>query len=74
MTTWIKCSDRLPEEGKRVLLWFVEPPARLGCESRALFGHLCPAYKRMRPEGYTGDFSDQITHWMPLPDPPKEDA
>ena len=72
MAEWISVKDRLPEAGSRVLvfdetseefdLWSLEPRESEWC-----------------PIGWydsAGWFrrGDEITHWMPLPEPPKEDA
>lgn len=60
---WIKCSERLPEDGLTVLLY--ERPDELW------FG-----YFDGEPEAIVffgaGSKRKNITHWMPLPEPPKE--
>lgn len=63
MENWIKVSDRLPPEGK----------FRMSAEVLTLAG------KKMRVKLYDHklgqwDGSPQvtITHWMPLPEPPKD--
>lgn len=67
MSKWIKCSERMPEEGKPVL--FVssiggrvhnnvyEWDGRTWCDFRADYNELS---------------MDVFTHWMPLPEPPQE--
>ncbi|OOF50706.1 hypothetical protein BKK52_00735 [Rodentibacter trehalosifermentans] len=64
---WISVIDRLPEEGVDVIVYsdyakavFV---AWLSCEDNTCF------------TDENGDYGliDEITHWQPLPEPPKED-
>ncbi len=62
---WIKCSDRMPEyskavlitDGKFVHLGWVRNPAHFK-------GKHCPFDSHMGVKPNT-------THWMPLPEPPK---
>lgn len=66
---WISCSDRMPEDTKMLLAfsqgeivaaywnWVVNPID----------------YKKYRAFTYlSGNILDDVTHWMPLPEPPKE--
>lgn len=66
---WISCSDRMPEDTKMLLAfsqgeivaaywnWVVNPID----------------YKKYRAFTYlSGNILDDVTHWMPLPDPPQE--
>ena len=73
---WIAVKDRLPEVGQDVLVWY--------------HGSCCTAYLqkvksvKLQPPQFNnvemfewcfGDFEDfDVTHWMPLPTPPKEEA
>lgn len=66
---WIKCSDRLPAENKAVLAigrW------RMGaCEW--VERYLLAWYTS---EGWAADqglVNGQVTHWMPLPNPPESE-
>lgn len=76
MSEWISVKDRLPESGVPVLVTFV------GYTDNKLHSD---GVARWEPDlnGYNGgwewtlDFSDatvEITHWMPLPEPPKEET
>lgn len=63
--SWIPLTERYPEENKRVLLWCKEDGVNIGCYTgygpfrvRLWEPHIIP---------------DRPTHWMPLPEPPKED-
>ena len=63
MADWISVKDRLPEEGRFVLVF---------CER---FHNSSPMFVSRRLDfnywgGLGRDFG--ITHWMPLPEPPKE--
>ena len=66
---WISCSDRMPEDTKMLLAfsqgeivaaywnWVVNPID----------------YKKHRAFTYlSGNILDDVTHWMPLPEPPQE--
>lgn len=60
---WISVEDRLPEYGEDVLVYYagdgIEPPH---------VGKTCRLYNmRFLLEGVYG----QVTHWMPLPEPPR---
>lgn len=79
---WIPVTERLPEENERYLTVMhrtVDP------EYRAEFGddntevRITRYYKgewklpRHSPEWINDVITDTITHWMPLPEPPKEE-
>ncbi|EPP2665406.1 DUF551 domain-containing protein [Escherichia coli] len=68
---WISCSDRMPEDTKMLLAfsqgeivaaywnWVVNPID----------------YKKYRAFTYlSGNILDDVTHWMPLPEPPQQDG
>ena len=58
---WIKCSDQLPQEGKVVLL----------CDQG---GYMTAGWLhngRFYLESMVW-FQHEFTHWMPLPEPPKQ--
>ncbi len=62
---WISVEDRLPEEGHEVLgAYLLEDSEH--CQSVLLF-----ARGEFMTE-YDGEFYGIVTHWMPLPEPPKE--
>ena len=66
MSEWISVKDKMPEDGIRVLTY---------ADNSAMF-------VASRDDGWyvdTGEYYyssplTNITHWMPLPEPPKEDA
>lgn len=70
MPKWIKCSDRMPEPMVDVLVW---PPAfgLAGGEHDVAFrSKFVDAWVGSHIQhGCEWDFGE-ITHWMPLPDPP----
>lgn len=53
---WISIKDRLPERGQTVIAW-------------VLMGEMLSSYHLMQ---YISQWNEDITHWMPLPEPPKE--
>jgi len=60
MSEWISVEDRLPEKPRLVLVW----------EGEVEFGN----YQHNRWNVWTRDdfsVSNLVTHWMPLPEPPK---
>ncbi|ELV1318666.1 DUF551 domain-containing protein [Escherichia coli] len=69
--SWISCSDRMPEDTKMLLAfsqgqivaaywnWVISPID----------------YKKYRAFTYlSGNILDDVTHWMPLPEPPEQDG
>ena len=79
---WISVKDRLPELNEIVLAVLNEPNKRLNYpyeEKTLLLFRRGYKYitgyeeKWERPFGAeTRDYNDEVTHWMPLPEPPKE--
>ena len=81
MNNWISVKDRLPEEGKRVIGW----GQRWIDVGEVMYGtaddydpdHIIPDDQpnevrwRWHRDG-TLVHDQNVTHWMPLPDPPKE--
>ncbi|QTH80040.1 EaA-like protein [Escherichia phage vB_EcoP_ZX5] len=67
--SWISCSDRMPEDTK-MLLAFSQG------EIVAAYWNwvMSPIdYKKYRAFTYlSGNILDDVTHWMPLPEPPQE--
>ncbi len=67
---WISCRDRLPKKDIDVLVYYP-----YWCETPIQVAHL-------NCDGLTFDLSDgefnlpfhAVTHWMPLPKPPKEET
>ena len=60
---WISVEERLPEvKGKYIVC----------TRKKAVY---CTAFRFFHGEGYFAtDLNTHITHWMPLPEPPKEGA
>lgn len=78
MSDWIKCSERLPDEDSYVVAakhyGSGMPPDAAVCWF--IHGRFCLHDDGLSASNYDGgacismDF--QVTHWMPLPDPPKD--
>ena len=69
MAEWIKCNERMPEDGVDVLVW-----APTGAYASMEWGaHVAQREARF---GWTGDVEwahlDRTTHWQYLPEPPSE--
>lgn len=62
---WISINDRFPNNGEYVLVVGVENIVAESCYSDKDFWH--PYYGQEYTDRFTG-----ITHWMPLPEPPKQ--
>lgn len=68
MTDWIKCSDRLPLDKEWVLSFD-------GSDIYITKFHQTTDRRHKIRAGkfeLSDDFCDEITHWMPLPELPKE--
>lgn len=68
---WISCSDRMPEDTK-MLLAFSQ-----GQIVAAYWNWVMSPidYKKYRAFTYlSGNILDDVTHWMPLPEPPQQDG
>lgn len=65
---WIPVTERLPEKDIEVVGWYKDnpfSPFRYGIVSWNGHGWVFT---------YAQRYVDDVTHWMPLPEPPKEDA
>lgn len=64
---WISVNDRLPEENKSVLGWYKDNP----------FSGYTVEVVSWNGKGwvfvYAQRYVTNVTHWMPLPEPPKEE-
>ena len=65
---WIPVKDRMPEAGGYVVCIAKRNP----------FSRFMPMVARIEKNGWANPITEQyiseVTHWMPLPEPPKEDA
>ena len=59
MSEWISVEDRTPREGKKVLVTYV-----------GVYDYDLVIFWRDRKNDHYGH--QPATHWMPLPEPPKE--
>lgn len=68
---WIQCSERLPDRFDTVLLAIL---SRNGYGEPAYYVTIGGLKHGNEFESYTGGITEceTVTHWMPLPDPPKE--
>ncbi len=66
MSDWISVEDRTPDIGiEKLLVTYSSSAGRTVEMARYVNGHLV-LFAFEHPDGI-------ITHWMPLPEPPKED-
>jgi len=61
MSEWISVKDRLPKEKQRVLVYHPDMQDADTGPISVQWGWIC--HKKW----------NDVTHWMPLPEPPKED-
>lgn len=71
---WVSCKDRMPEDNTLVLFVYV---SENGVKSVHYGYH--QTLKGLgsswaKPSGGWHYYDDDITHWQPLPEPPKEDG
>jgi len=64
MTNWISVEDRLPVEDIWVLLYSDEEEEQIGWLNKH------GKFTTISDDRFL--FSNEITHWMPLPNPPKK--
>ncbi len=75
MNSWIKVEDRLPEKRKAVLVYAPEMNEPICTmyfdpdDSAAEFGEWVSDCTPDRG-GWNSMTAEDVTHWMPLPDPP----
>ncbi len=67
MTEWIKCSERLPEDVTKVLIAVLNPWGYT-VEASWWCGGGDPPYWSVGDDMID---VEHVTHWMPLPEPPK---
>lgn len=60
MNDWISVNDRLPDEGVEILYYFEITGVSVGMFERPNIFY-----------GRSGFLTGDVTHWMPLPEPPK---
>lgn len=64
MSKWISVADRFPEDMEDVLIWDAD-------EAKGGFCAVAVGWKT--DDGWETEttYSPKVTHWMPLPEPPK---
>lgn len=70
MSEWIKCSERMPEIGRRVL---IVQHGKYVSSATLYQWEAAKTEKGRKPrfEDFRGIVSD-VTHWQPLPSPPED--
>ena len=67
MIQWIKCSERMPEETGDIIVACSDGIVMSGISYSRRKGFYIEALKYDSDEPVT-----DVTHWMPLPEPPQE--
>ena len=71
MTKWIKCSELLPKEGQHVIGYALSANSNhwyVGMIRYSQHTIKCPFW-----DDSTNSHPRKVTHWMPLPDAPKDE-
>ena len=70
---WISIKERLPEDERSVLAYygFDRGDGDLGMKFMGTLSYFC---FDPNPHWQHADHNLVVTHWMPLPEPPKEEA
>ena len=67
MSEWISVKDKMPQPGRYVACIAKRNP----------FSRFMPMVARIEKNGWANPITEQyiseVTHWLPLPEPPKED-
>lgn len=66
---WIP-SAQPPTTSDPVLIWW--ETTSIMDKPRVFIGQYLHELKQWRPLGCNGNFNNQVTHWRPMPQPPKE--
>ncbi|MFM2567486.1 DUF551 domain-containing protein [Enterobacter sp. DN] len=70
---WVACSERMPDIGTEIFYFCQDNGLRdCGIVSSSNFSDKGDAQLYVHAEGYDLRFGVDITHWMPLPNPPQE--
>ena len=64
---WISVKDRLPEDNERVLVYHDDGMIRFGINKGGFADVVSTAYL----QNHHSTCFSKVTHWMPLPQPPK---
>lgn len=62
---WIKIENQLPELNKKVLIYLSHGTIKVDERYKSLYKNQIGAWRNTYPD-------KNITHWMPLPEPPKQ--
>lgn len=71
MSGWIKCSERMPDDGDVVLVRLYEP--QKPWKGVRIQDMKCTSYLGSKEfiNHNNAIYNVEVTHWMPLPEPPK---
>lgn len=68
MSEWISVKDRLPEKSDDYLVYYLK---KYECGFETKWINVCSFITSH--DGWQTDNTETITHWQPLPEPPKEE-
>lgn len=67
LTEWIKCCEKLPPEHRFYQTYHESGSVRMDC----CFDTDLQRFEEESPMGWFVEPKSKVTHWMPLPEPPK---
>lgn len=71
---WISVKDRLPEDGEEVIAFSEQNVTAAIYDGPESYGGECWTESKLFYCDVTFDHLEHVTHWMPLPDPPRMPA
>lgn len=77
MAEWISVNDKFPKDGKEVLVtyFYKSKPKRRYVKTANCFTYDGKAHWNSVWDEYKATNEEEIvTHWMPMPEPPKEET
>lgn len=69
---WIKIEDQLPKDGERVITYFEHTGIEISTYKN-LVGGKDEVFGDNMFHNHSGWLTDDVTHWMPLPEIPKDE-
>ena len=74
MSEWISVKERLPDKDGFYLVAYNEYEWGIACKRATISMRFRTGKEAGVPKGFICDAGRAVTHWMPLPEPPKEES
>lgn len=72
MSEWIRCDERLPPDCESVLIYTKHMPPISACLTYSKNGDAILYHINDWDESDQLLYLDEVSHWMPLPEPPND--